>query len=71
MSAITEFRGARVSLADKLTIWRAQWAEFKRRNEIRNRTYRELVALSDRDLADLGISRFDIRAIADDAARAA
>ncbi len=33
------------------------------------RTERELSALSDRDLADLGISRFDIRRIARESAR--
>jgi uncharacterized protein YjiS (DUF1127 family) len=34
-----------------------------------NRTIKELTFLSDRELADLGISRFDIRRIAREAAR--
>ncbi|PTW51393.1 MULTISPECIES: DUF1127 domain-containing protein [Rhodovulum] len=40
-----------------------------RRSSIRRQTVRELSALSDRDLKDLGIFRCDIRAIAAEAAR--
>ncbi|HEU0223083.1 MAG TPA: DUF1127 domain-containing protein [Paracoccaceae bacterium] len=42
---------------------------YLRRAELRAQTRRELQALSDRDLADLGISRCDIDRIAHEAAR--
>ena len=41
-----------------------------RRRRLYNRTYNELSALSNRDLADLGISRSSIRSIAREAAYA-
>jgi len=41
-----------------------------RRRSVYRNTLRELEALSDRDLADLGVSRGMIHRIADDAARA-
>lgn len=38
------------------------------RRKVYTRTLKELAALSDRELADIGISRFDIRRIAAQAA---
>ncbi|MBD3625808.1 MAG: DUF1127 domain-containing protein [Rhodobacteraceae bacterium] len=43
-------------------------SDWRRRRAIYNRTYRELAALTDRDLADISISRADIAAIARKAA---
>nr|WP_227420746.1 DUF1127 domain-containing protein [Roseitranquillus sediminis] len=45
-----------------------QLNERNERETIRRKTYRELQSLSDRDLADLGISRSMIPQIAHDAA---
>lgn len=44
-------------------------SEFLRRDLVRRQTYAELSVLSDRELADLNISRYDIRRIAAEAAR--
>ncbi len=45
--------------------------DYRRRNAVRRRILNELSALSDRELNDLNISRFDFRQIADEAARRA
>ena len=45
--------------------------EMRRRSAVRREIIDELSALNDRELADLNISRFDVRAIADEAARRA
>lgn len=45
------------------------FAEFRRRSALRRRTIEELSALSDRELADLDISRYNIREIADETVR--
>lgn len=42
---------------------------FIRREKVRRRTLAELSALSDRELTDLNISRYDIRRIAAEVAR--
>ena len=42
---------------------------FLRREKVRRQTFAELSVLSDRELSDLNISRFDIRRIAAEAAR--
>jgi uncharacterized protein YjiS (DUF1127 family) len=44
-------------------------AQALRRYRVYSQTYAELSALSDRELADLGISRFDIRQVAREAAQ--
>lgn len=48
---------------------RARYAAWGRRRAAFNQTYRELDALSDRELADIGFSRCDIGWVARDAAR--
>ena len=45
--------------------------DYRRRAAVRRRIFNELSALSDRELCDLNISRFDCRQIADEAARRA
>ena len=42
------------------------WKTSQARRAVFNRTFNELNALDDRDLADIGIARRDIRAIAQD-----
>jgi uncharacterized protein YjiS (DUF1127 family) len=49
----------------------ADFGAWRERQALYNRTVSELDALTDRDLADLGIPRADIRRIAREAARAA
>lgn len=41
----------------------------RKRSTVYRQTYNELVGLSDRDLYDLGISRYDIRRLATEAAQ--
>ena len=46
------------------TLLRAHWAEVFARRRKRNRIIRELSAYSDRELADIGLVRSDIRDVA-------
>lgn len=46
----------------------ARWAEQRARRRIYRETYRELARLTDRELADLGIARANIGAVAYEAA---
>ncbi len=46
----------------------ARFAENRRRNAAYNKTFNELSAMTSRDLADIGLSRFDIPRIAAEAA---
>lgn len=55
---------ARASLVDLLKGYLARMREARARREDYLRTVRELSALSDRDLADLGISRLTIEDLA-------
>jgi uncharacterized protein YjiS (DUF1127 family) len=54
----------RSSVTDLLRAWVARLQEARARRAEFNRTVRELQMLSDRDLADLGISRFSIEDLA-------
>lgn len=56
------------TLGQRLGAARGSLAERFARYRTYRRTLNELAQLSDRDLADLGISRFDVQAIARDAA---
>ncbi|QJF52325.1 DUF1127 domain-containing protein [Roseobacter ponti] len=47
---------------------RARFAENRRRNAAYNKTFNELSAMTSRDLADIGLNRFDIPRIAAEAA---
>ncbi len=47
---------------------RGQIEEGLAKREVYQRTYHELTSLTDRDLADIGISRHDIRRLAKEAA---
>ncbi|MBM9595722.1 DUF1127 domain-containing protein [Roseitranquillus sediminis] len=58
----------RIGFLERLVLMTRQLNERNERETIRRKTYRELQSLSDRDLADLGISRSMIPQIAHDAA---
>jgi uncharacterized protein YjiS (DUF1127 family) len=55
-------------LWDRVSATLAEMKEARRRRALYLRTLRELEAVSDRDLADLGISRLQIADVARDAA---
>lgn len=67
MAFITENRTATVSIADRFSAFASNIAEAYAQRKLYNETYRELNALSNRDLADLGIHRSMIKSIALDA----
>lgn len=58
-------------LTDTFTRWRMQLAEKARRGHAYRTTYAQLDAMTDRELADIGISRLQIAEIAEEAASAA
>lgn len=68
MAYINSSRAASFSLADRFSGVLAQFKASFARRAVYNQTVRELVVLSDRELADLGISRADIRTVALEAA---
>lgn len=61
-------RAANVSLADRFSGALAQIKVMIARRAVYNQTVRELNVLTDRELADLGLSRFDILTVAREAA---
>lgn len=61
-------RAANLSLADRFSGAIAQLKVMIARRAVYNQTVRELGVLTDRELADLGLSRFDIPAVAREAA---
>ena len=58
-------------MLDGAAHWFADASQVMARRRVARSTYNELAALSDRDLADLGMNRTDIRRIALEAARGA
>lgn len=68
MAYVNSSRAASFSLADRFSGYVAQFKASLARRAVYNQTVRELVILSDRELADLGISRHDILAVAREAA---
>ena len=67
MADLTNSRRATAGLADRIAAFVADLRQTMRRRALYTRTLRELDALTDRELADLGISRLQI----DDVARTA
>lgn len=61
---VNDVRRFEASLLDRVKSVIASMQEAKLRREIYNRTVNELAVLSERDLADLGIARCDITALA-------
>ncbi len=68
MAYVNSSRAASFSLADRFSGFVAQTKASLARRAVYNQTVRELVILSDRELADLGIARHDIPAVAREAA---
>lgn len=68
MAYVTSTRAARPSLADRLAAFANVLREAAQRRAIYVQTLRELSALSDRDLVDLGLTRGEIEAVAREAA---
>ena len=57
------------ALWDRANAMVAEWKETRLRRAVYNRTLQELSLLNDRDLADIGISRYDIGAVSLQAAQ--
>lgn len=53
-----------LNIPAKLTQFAEAWKTHRAKRAVYNRTFGELASLSDRDLADIGIARSDIRDIA-------
>lgn len=68
MAYVNSSRAASFSLADRISGVLAQIKVQIARRSVYNQTVRELVQLTDRELADLGIARADIHAVAHEAA---
>lgn len=64
MAYATEIRTAQAGIADKLAAWWKDLQEVRTQRKLFHETVRELNALSGRELADLGISRSEIRHVA-------
>lgn len=69
MAAVTDFFFSGPSLRDRFIAKRDEMRENSRIRAEYNRTFRELDHMTDRDLADIGISRGDIPQISHEAAR--
>lgn len=68
MAYVNSSRAASFSLADRISGVLALTKASLARRAVFNQTVRELNTLTDRELADLGIARADIRAVAHEAA---
>ena len=68
MAYVNSSRAASFSLADRISGFLALTKASLARRAVFNQTVRELNTLTDRELADLGIARADIRAVAHEAA---
>lgn len=68
MTYNTETGFASISLGQRFETWRADWAEKAAKRKVYRATFHELNALSDRDLADLGLHRSMIKNVAWEAA---
>ena len=68
MAYVNSSRAAAVGLSDRVSAFVASVKLSLQRRATYQQTLNELNALSDRDLADLGLSRLQIRSIAREAA---
>jgi uncharacterized protein YjiS (DUF1127 family) len=64
MAYATEINASQAQLTDRLSAWWKQLQEHRAQRKMFTQTVRELNALSGRELADLGITRSEIRHIA-------
>jgi uncharacterized protein YjiS (DUF1127 family) len=69
MAYITGTAAPSFGLAEKVAALRARMREARRTRAIYRQTIDELSALSDRELADLGLHRSQIRTVAQQAAK--
>lgn len=69
MAYATHTQDVAVSFADRIVALRDTFAEYSQKRAIYRRTINELGALSNRELADLGLSRSGIRRVALEAAQ--
>jgi uncharacterized protein YjiS (DUF1127 family) len=68
MAYLTNSRASRPGVAERVaTLW-AAFKDSRRRRALYGRTLRELNALTDRELSDLGIARIQIEDVAREAA---
>ena len=68
MAFVNQTRPATHTLAERFDTFRANFAEASAKRAVFRKTIHELDALSNRDLADLGIHRSTIKAVAYEAA---
>ena len=68
MATMTNTRATGATLADRWNALRKQMAAASAQRKVYNTTLRELSVLTDRELADLGIARSQIKGIAMEAA---
>lgn len=71
MSYASDIFSPGLSMADRVSNLRRAFAEWRSANRAYRTTFDELDRLTDRELADLGISRGEIRDIAFQASQAA
>jgi uncharacterized protein YjiS (DUF1127 family) len=64
MALATQTRTLGLDLGRSFASLRAQLADRLEKRRVYNRTYNELASLSDRDLADLGLTRSAIKGLA-------
>ena len=68
MAIITDFAPTTAPIKERFAVWFADFIEASQRRQVYRTTVSELQALSNRELADLGIYRGDITAMARKAA---
>ena len=64
MAYATELNAAQAQLTDRLSAWWSHLQEVRTQRKLFTQTVRELNELSGRELADLGITRSEIRHVA-------
>lgn len=69
MAYITSNSAAGFGFGQRFAAFMERARQARKAREIYRQTYEELSALTDRDLADLGIARMSIREVAREAAR--
>ena len=68
MAFFTETQTANAGLAERFNAFKASFKEARARRKVYNQTLNELYQLTNRELADMGMARANIRSIAYEAA---
>lgn len=68
MAYVTDIRFGGTTLADRFASLRSSMADRRERRRMYTQTFKELNALTPRELADIGIAKSDIKRIAMEAA---